>query len=46
MTFIRLSFLWPLQYFSTNFLLVANLFRSTIGIFRSALKYPLIHAAN
>ena len=42
---IRLAFLWPRQYFITSFLLVSNLPKSTVGMLRSALKYPLIQAA-
>src|SRR5271156_4922703 len=35
---IRLTFLWPRQYFITSFLLVSNLPKSTVGMLRSALK--------
>src|SRR5271169_5390286 len=42
---IRLAFRWPRQYFITCFLLVSNLLKSTVGMLRSALKYPLIQAA-
>ena len=35
---IRFSSLWPLQNFSTFFLLLVNVPKSTTGMFRSALK--------